>query len=118
MRLVFVAPFVPGTAHRLVLYYEWRLGPGEACAVVLGAWPRTDQPDFAKGMADSRYFVTGEHRAAAAGKASSALLELVVSKSKDELWVAAVWVEAGHERPVVTTYYLAALTDAPEAEVI
>jgi len=117
MRLLFAAPFVPAAANRLVLYYEWKLGPGEACAVVLGAWPRADQPDFSKGMADSRYFVTNEHRAAARA-ASSALLELVVSKSKDEVWVAAAWIQAGHERQVVTSYYLAAVTDVREADVI
>jgi hypothetical protein len=115
MRLVFVAPFVPGPANRLVLYYEWKLGPGESCRVVLGAWPRSDQPDFSKHVGDSKGYVTNEHQAAA-GRESSALLEIVLSGSGDELWVAAVWVEAEHERQVITNYYLAATTDEPEAE--
>lgn len=117
MRLVFVAPFVPGPANRLVLYYEWKLGPGESCRVVLGAWPRSDQPDFSKRFGDSKGYVTNEHKAAAS-REGSALLEIVVPGSRDELWVAAVWVEAEHERQVITSYYLAATTDEPETEAI
>ena len=117
MRLVFVAPFVPGPANRLVLYYEWKLGPGESCRVVLGAWPRGYQPDFSKGVGDSKGYTTNEHRAAS-GQGSSSLLEMVLAGSKDELWVAAVWVEAEHERPVITSYHLAAITDEPETEAI
>ena len=107
MRLVFVAPFVPG----------WKLGPGESCRVVLGAWPRGYQPDFSKGVGDSKGYTTNEHRAAS-GQGSSSLLEMVLAGSKDELWVAAVWVEAEHERPVITSYHLAAITDEPETEAI
>lgn len=117
MRLVFVAPFVPGPATRLVLYYERKLGPGESCRVVLGAWPRSDQPDFSKGVGDSKGYATNEHRAAAAQE-SSALLEIVLPESKEELWVAAVWVEAEHERQVITNYHLAAVTDEPETDAI
>jgi len=117
MRLVFVAPFVPGPANRLVLYYEWKLGPGESCRVILGAWPRAEQPNFSKGVDDSKRYVTNEHRAAA-GRESSALLETVLSESKEELWVAAVWVEAEHERQVITSYHLAAITDEPETDTI
>jgi hypothetical protein len=117
MRLVFVAPFVPGPANRLVLYYEWKLGPDDSCRVVLGAWPRSDQPDFSKRVGDSKGYTTNEHRTTV-GRESSALLEIVLADSKDELWVAAVWVEAEHERQVVTSYYLAATTDEPETEAI
>ena len=116
-RLVFVAPFVPGPANRLVLYYEWKLGPGESCRVILGAWPRSDQPDFCKSFGDSKGYTTNEHRAAA-GRESSALLEIVLPESKDELWVAAVWVEAEHERQVITNYHLAAIADEPETDAI
>ena len=115
--LVFVAPFVPGPANRLVLYYEWKLGPGESCRVVLGIWPRSDQPDFSKGFGDSKGYTTNEHRATA-GRESSALLEIVLPESEEELWVAAVWVQAEHERPAITSYYLAAVTDEPETEAI
>ena len=115
MHLVFVAPFVPGPANRLVLYYEWKLGPGESCRVVLGTWPKSDPPDFSKHFGDSKGYSTNEHKAAA-GRECSALLEIVLSDSKDELWVAAVWVEAGPERPVITNYYLAATTDQSEGE--
>lgn len=114
-QLVFAAPFVPGPAARLVLYYEWKLGPGESCRVVLGAWPRADQPDFAKGLRDSRYYTTNEHRAAA-HQGGSALLEMVLTGSKEELWVAAVWVEAEPERKVITNYYLATTVDEQETE--
>ena len=116
-RLVFVAPFVPGPANRLVLYYEWRLGSGESCRVILGVWPRSDQPVFSKGFGDSKGYTTNEHRAAA-GRESSALLEIVLPESEEELWVAAVWVEAKHERQVITSYYLAAVTDQPETDAI
>jgi hypothetical protein len=61
--------------------------------------------------------VTNEHRAAAV-RESSALLETVLSESKDEMWVAAVWVEAEHERQVITNYDLAATVDQPESEAI
>ncbi len=117
VRLVSAAPFVPGPATRLVLYYEWKLGPGESCRVVLGAWPRTDQPDFSRGVAGSKRCTANEHRAAAAQE-SSALLEIVLSDSRDELWVAAVWVEAERESHAVTNYYLAAAIDEPEAEAL
>jgi hypothetical protein len=83
--------------------------------VVLGIWPRSDQPDFSKGFGDSKGYTTNEHRAAA-GRESSALLEIVLAGSKEELWVAAVWVEAEHERQVITTYHLAAITDEPETD--
>jgi hypothetical protein len=116
-RLVVSAPFVPGPADRLVLYYEWKLGPNESCRVILGAWPRAAQPDFFKGFGDSKGYTTNEHRAAA-GEESSDLLEMVLPESKDELWVAAVWVEAEHDRPVITSYYLAAVTDVPETDAI
>jgi hypothetical protein len=116
-RLVFVAPFVPGPANRLVLYYEWKLGPGESCRVVLGVWPRSDQPDFSKGFGNSKGYTTNEHRAAA-DRESSALLEIVLPESEQELWVAAVWVEAEHERQVITSYYMAAVIDEPESEAI
>jgi hypothetical protein len=117
MRLLMVAPFVPGPANRVVLYYEWRLGPGESCRVVLGTWPRSDQPDFSKHIGDSKGYVTNEHRAAS-GRESSALLEIVLPESRDELWVAAVWIEVEHERQVITNYYLAAITDQPETDAI
>ncbi len=116
-QLVFVAPFVPGPANRLVLYYEWKLAPGESCRVVLGTWPRSDQPDFSKGVGSSRGFTTNEHRAAAT-RESSALLEIVLSEPKDEVWVAGVWVEAEHERQVITGYFLSATVDEPESEAI
>ena len=116
-RLVFVAPFGPGPANRLVLYYEWKLEPGDSCRVVLGAWPRSDQPDFSKGIGDSKGYTTNEHRAAAI-RESSALLEIVLSEPKDEMWVAGVWVEAEHERQVITSYLLAATVDEPESEAI
>jgi len=116
-RLVVAAPLVPGPANRLVLYYEWKLGPGESCRVILGAWPRADQLDFAKGFGDSKGYTTNDHRAGACQE-SSALLEIVLPESKDELWVAAVWVEAKHESPVITSYYLAAVTDVPETDAI
>jgi len=116
-RLVFAAPFVPGPADRLVFYYEWKLGPGESCRVVLGAWPRTDLPDFSKGFGSSKGYTTNDHRDGAC-RETSALLEMVLPESKDELWVAAVWVEAGHDRPVITNYYLAAVTDVPETDAI
>jgi hypothetical protein len=117
VRLVFAAPFVPGPATRLVLYYEWKLGPNESGRVVLGAWPRADQPDFSKGVAGSSRCVSNEHKATATQE-SSALLEIVLSDSRDEVWVAAVWVEAEHDRRVVTNYYLAATVDQPEAEAL
>jgi hypothetical protein len=41
-----------------------------------------------------------------------------MSEPKDEVWVAAVWVEAEHERQVITSYYLAATVDEPEREAI
>ncbi len=116
-RLVFAAPFVPGPANRLVLYYEWKLGAGESCRVILGAWPRADHLDFGKGFGDSRGYTTNEH-GAAAGRESSALLEMVLSESKDELWVAAVWVQAQHGSPVITSYYLAVTVDQPETDAI
>ena len=116
-RLAFAAPFVPGPANRLVLYYEWKLGPGESCRVVLGVWPRSDQPDFSKGFGDSKGYTTNEHRAAA-GQESSALLEIVLPESEAELWVAAVWVQAQHERPVLTSYYVAAVADVAESDAI
>lgn len=115
VRLLFAAPFVPGQARRVVLYYEWLLEPGESCRVILGAWPRTDQPDFARGFRDSKYFVTNEHRAATV-RSSSALLELVVSESNNELWTAAGWVEFGQEREVITSYFLGAAVDEQDAE--
>jgi hypothetical protein len=117
MHLVVVAPFVPGPADRLVLYYEWKLEPGESCRVILGAWPRSDQPDLSRRIGDSKGYAINEHRAAAV-KESSALLEIVLSDSRDEPWVAAVWVETGSERPVIATYYLAATTDEPESDAI
>ncbi len=117
VRLVSIAPFVPGPANRLVLYYEWRLGPGESCRVVLGAWPRSDPPDFSKHFGNSKGYTTNEHRAVA-DRESSALLEIVLSEPKDELWIAAVWVEAGPERQVITSYHLAAVTDEPETDAI
>ena len=117
LRLVFAAPFVPGTAHRLVLYYEWKLGAGESCAVVLGAWPRSAQPDFSKGTSNRKVYTTNEHKPAKA-RESSALLELYLSESKDELWVAAAWVKAEHEGPVIMSHYLALVTDVPEAEAV
>jgi hypothetical protein len=116
-RLVFVAPFVPGPANRLVLYYEWKLGPGESCRVVLGIWPRSDQPVFSKDFGDSKGYTTNEHRATA-GQESSAMLEIVLPGSEAELWVAAVWVQAPHESPVITSYYVAAVTDVPETDAI
>ena len=85
--------------------------------MVLGAWPRGDRPDFSNGVGDSKGFVTNEHRAAAV-RESSALLETVLSEPKDEMWVAAVWVEAEHERQVITSYDLAATVDEPESEAI
>jgi hypothetical protein len=115
--LVFAAPFVPGPANRLVLYYEWKLGPDESCRVVLGAWPRSDQPDFSRGFADSKGYTTNGHRAAEY-RESSALLEIVLPESKEEMWVAAVWVESEQERTVITSYYLAATTDLPENDAI
>ncbi|HTW92614.1 MAG TPA: hypothetical protein VMH22_13035 [bacterium] len=114
-RLVFAAPFVPGPATRLVLYYEWKLGPNESGRVVLGAWPRADQPDFAKGLRDSKHFTSNEHRAGTSN-GGSALLEIVLPESKDELWIAAVWVEAEPERKVMTGYYLATTVDEQESE--
>ena len=59
--------------------------------------------------------MTNEHRAAT-GQGSSALLELVVSVSRDELWTAAGWVEFGQEREVITSYFLGAAVDEQEAE--
>jgi hypothetical protein len=115
--IVFAAPFVPGPATRLVLYYEWKLDPGESCRVVLGAWPRADQPDFSKGVAGVSRCVSNEHKAAET-RESSALLEIVISDSKDELWVAAVWAEDEHGRKVITNYYLAATADEPVAEAL
>ena len=116
-RLVFAAPFVPGPANRLVLYYEWKLGAGESCRVILGAWPRADQLNFAKGFGDSKGYTTNDHQAGAC-RESSALLEIVLPESKDELWVAAVWVQAQPERQVITNYYLAATVDQPESDAI
>jgi len=116
-RLVFAAPFVPGPANRLAFYYEWKLDPGESCRVILGAWPRADQLNFAKGFGDSKGYTTNDHRAGACGE-SSALLEMVLPESKDEMWVAAVWIQTQHERPVITNYYLAAVTDVPETDAI
>ena len=116
-RLVFAAPFVPGPASRLVFYYEWKLGLGESGRVILGAWPRTDQLDFAKGFGDSKGYTTNDHRAGEC-QGSSALLEMVLPESKDELWVVAVWVQAQSERQVITSYYLAAVTDEPESDAI
>jgi ribosomal protein S27E len=115
--LLFSAPFVPGPATRLVLYYEWKLGPGESCRVVLGAWPRADQPDFSKDVAGSSRCVSSQHKTAEAHE-SSALLEIVLSDSRDELWIAAVWVEAEREREVITNYYLTAAVDEPVAEAL
>jgi hypothetical protein len=43
---------------------------------------------------------------------------MVLPESEAELWVAVVWVEAKHERPVITNYYLAAVTDQPESDAI
>jgi len=117
MRLLFAAPYVPGPAHRLVLYYEWELGPNESCRVVLGTWPRSDEPDLSKGIGDSKGFVANEHRTTTARRSSS-LLEFVLPESKDELWIAAVWVEAGPERQVITCYHLAATTDVIESQAI
>ena len=114
-RLVFAAPFVPGPANRLVLYYEWKLEAGESCRVILGAWPRTDQPSFTKGLGDSKGYTTNDHQAGTCGE-NSALLEMVLPESQDELWVAAVWVQTQPERPVITSYYLAAVTDQPESD--
>jgi hypothetical protein len=116
-RLVFVAPFVPGPANRMVLYYEWKLGPGESCRVVLGIWPRSGQPVFSKDFGDSKGYATNEHRAAA-GQESPALLEIFLPEPDEELWVAAVWVQAQHERPVITSYYLAAVADQPETDAL
>ncbi len=116
-RLVFVAPFVPGPATRLVLYYEWKLGPGESGRVVLGTWFRGDRPDFSNGIGGSKGFATNEHRAATEQE-SSALLEIILSEPRDEVWVAAVWVETKHEHQVITSYYLAATVDEPESKAI
>jgi len=116
-RLVFAAPFVPGPANRVVLYYEWKLGAGESCRVILGAWPRTDQLDFADGFGESKGYTTNEHRTETC-RENSALLEMVLPEATAELWVAAVWVESKHEAPVITTYYLAAVTDQPETDAI
>lgn len=116
-RLVFAAPIVPGPANRLVFYYEWKLDPGESCRVILGAWPRADQLNFAKGFGDSKGYTTNDHPAGACLE-SSALLEMVIPESKDELWVAAVWVQAQSKRQVITSYYLAAVTDQPESDAI
>ena len=115
--LVFVAPFLPGPASRLVLYYEWKLEPGESCRVILGAWPRGDKPDFSKSFGDSKGYTTNDHRAGTCGE-NSALLEMVLPESRDELWVVAVWVQAQSERPVITSYYLAAVVDQPESDAI
>jgi hypothetical protein len=116
-RLVFAAPFVPGPANRLVLYYEWKLEPGESGRVILGAWPRGDKPNFSKGFGESKGYATNDHQAGECGE-SSALLEMVLPESEAELWVAVVWVQAQHERPVITSYYLAAVTDRPETDAI
>jgi hypothetical protein len=116
-QLVFAAPFVPGPASRLVFYYEWKLDPGESCRVILGAWPRADQLSFAKGFGDSKGYTTNDHRAGECG-AGSALLEMVLPESTDELWVAAVWVQAQFEHPTITSYYLAAVTDQPQSDAI
>ena len=116
-RLVFAAPFVPGPANRLVLYYEWKLDPGESCRVILGAWPRADQLSFARGFGESKGYTTNEHRAGPCLECS-ALLEMVLPKSGDELWVAGIWVQTQHEGPVVTNYYLAATIDQPESDAI
>jgi hypothetical protein len=115
--LVFAAPFVPGPANRLVLYYEWKLGPGESCRVILGAWPRSDQPDFSRGFGDSKVHTTNEHRTAECA-GSSDTLEIVLPESREELWVTAVWVESEHDRPVVTSYYVGAVVDQPESDAI
>ena len=49
-RLVFAAPFVPGQASRLVLYYEWQIEAGESCSVILGAWPRSGPARLRQGV--------------------------------------------------------------------
>ena len=85
--------------------------------MVLGTWPRSDQPDFSKGVGNSKRYAINEHRATAI-RESSALLEIVLSEPKDEAWVAGVWVEAEHERQVTTSYYLAATVDEPESKAI
>jgi hypothetical protein len=113
--LVFAAPFVPGPATRLVLYYEWKLSPGESCRVILGAWPRTDQPALSKGFGGVKGLTTNDHHATSE-RESSALLEMVLPDSRDGLWVAAVWVETTVRRPVITSYYLAAAVDQPETD--
>ena len=92
-------------------------GPDESCRVVLGTWPRGDRPDFSKGVGGSKGFATNEHRAATEQE-NSAPLEIVMSEPKDEVWVAAVLVEAEHERQVIASYYLAAAVDEPESEAI
>ena len=116
MHLVGVAPYVPGPADRLVLYYEWKLQPGESCRVVLGTWPRSYQPGFSKRFGDSKGYAANDHKGA--GRESSGLLEIGLNDSRDELWIAAVWVEAEHERLVITNYHLAATTDEMETDAI
>ena len=115
--LVFAAPFLPGPANRLVFYYEWKLDPGESCRVILGAWPRADQLTFTTGFGESKGYTTNDHRAGEC-HGSSALLEIVLPESRDELWVAAVWVQAQFEHPVITSHYLAAVVDQPESDAI
>jgi hypothetical protein len=73
--------------------------------------------NFAKGFGDSKGYTTNDHRAEEC-RESSALLEMVLPESRDELWVAAVWVQAQSERQVITSYYLAAVTDQPESDAI
>jgi hypothetical protein len=116
-RLLFAAPFLPGPANRLVFYYEWKLDPGESCRVILGAWPRAEELSFTKGFGESKGYTTNDHRAGEC-RESSALLEMVLPESRDELWVVAVWVQAQSERPTITSYYLAAVIDQPESDVI
>jgi hypothetical protein len=116
-RLVVAAPFVPGSANRLVLYYEWKLEPGESYRAILGAWPRGDRPDFLKGFGNSKGYTANEHRAGDC-RESSSLLEIVLPESRDELWIAAVWVESTREEPIITNYYLAATIDVPESDAI
>lgn len=114
-RLVFAAPLVPGPANRLVFYYEWGLDPGESCRVILGSWPRTGMPAFTEGFGSTKGYTTNDHRAGACQE-NSALLEMVLPDSKDELWVAAVWVQAQSEGAIITSYYLAAVVDQPETD--
>ncbi|MEO0081781.1 MAG: HNH endonuclease signature motif containing protein [candidate division WOR-3 bacterium] len=110
MKLIALAPVLPGPCHRLLLDYDWRLESAGTGRVVLLAWQHTRSLELTApaGIPDCPQLVN-EH-SGKAGDSGTGLLELTLDGPGDRRWHVAVALEPGTGQ-LALDQYLLSLTD-------